>query len=155
MHVIVIATGKCKDKHINSMADEFIKRLRPFFSTKLIEVPQVKAQTIEEIQKGESKLQCAKIPENSVIYALDEKGELMSTAKFSSDLGRMRDSGTKNLVFIIGGAEGIDNSIRDRAKKLISLSPMTFPHMLVRPIILEQIYRAGTVLAGHPYHRSN
>ncbi|MFT7144369.1 MAG: 23S rRNA pseudoU1915 N3-methylase RlmH, partial [bacterium] len=66
MNITVIATGKCKDKHINSMADEFIKRLKPLFPTKLIEVPQVKAQTVDEIKKGEAKLQNAKIPEGSV-----------------------------------------------------------------------------------------
>ena len=153
MNVTVIATGKCKDKHINAMADEFIKRLKPYFPTKLIEVPQVKAQTVADIKKGECKLQLAKIPAGSVIFALDERGDMLPTVKFSKELGKWRDQGTRNLVFIIGGAEGLDDEIRNKCNKLISLSPMTFPHMMVRPIILEQIYRAGTVLAGHPYHR--
>tara|TARA_R110000868_G_scaffold218576_2_gene469138 strand:- start:68566 stop:69033 length:468 start_codon:yes stop_codon:yes gene_type:complete len=153
MNITVIATGKCKDKHINALADEFIKRLKPFFPTKLIEVPQVKAQSVLEIKQGEAKLQNAKIPDGSIIFALDERGKMMHTADFSKKLGTLRDTGTRNLVFIIGGAEGLDDSVRNKAQMLISLSPMTFPHMMVRPIILEQIYRAGTVLAGHPYHR--
>lgn len=153
MNVIVVATGKCKDKHINAIADEFIKRLKPYFPTTLVEVNQVKAQSVAEIKKGEAKLQQSKIPEGSVIFALDERGKMMPTIKFAEELGNLRDTGVRNLAFIIGGAEGLDDDIRNQAQKLISLSPMTFPHMMVRPIILEQIYRAGTVLAGHPYHR--
>ena len=153
MNIIIIATGKCRDKSTLAIEAEFLKRLKPFLKTQTIEISQVKAQTVTEIKTKEAKLQLAKIPDNSHIIALDELGEVQTTLQFSKHLEKQKISGVKTVCFIIGGAEGLDDSIRKKAHKIISLSKLTFPHMLVRPILTEQIYRAATVIAGHPYHR--
>lgn len=153
MKITIIATGKCKDKAILSLCETYIKRLKPYFPTTLIEVPQSKGQTREEIQKSEAKLQSAKIPNGSFIIALDETGKMPKTTEFAKTLQSEKNRGISNLVFIIGGADGLSTELKQNANLLMSLSPLTFPHMLVRPILLEQIYRVGTYLSGHPYHR--
>jgi 23S rRNA (pseudouridine1915-N3)-methyltransferase len=153
MKITLLCTGKCKDKAILGLEAEYVKRLKAHFPTTVIELPQSKAVRADEIKQKEAEAQLAKVPAGSVIIALDERGELMPTVKFAKKLEGWKDSGTPHVTIIIGGAEGLHDSIRQKAKLLLSLSPMTFPHMMVRPIILEQIYRAGTVIAGHPYHR--
>ena len=153
MKITVIATGKCKEKAVNSQVDEFIKRLKPYLPTKIIEVPQTKAQTSDQIKEGESKAQLAKVPDGAFVIALDERGETPTTRQFSQKIEKLKNSGTGEVVFIIGGADGLHENVKNRANMLLSLSKFTFPHMMVRPIILEQIYRVGTLLAGHPYHR--
>lgn len=153
MNITIIATGKCKEKHINDQVDTFLKRLKPHFPTKLIEVPQAKGQTADEIKQKEAAAQLAKIPHGAIIVAMDERGELLSSMKFSQKLKKWRDTGNKNLVFIIGGAEGLDEQLRNQSQWMFSLSPLTFAHMMVRPILAEQLYRAASIIAGHPYHR--
>lgn len=153
MKVTIIATGKCKEKDILSLCNTYLKRLKPYFPTTLIEVPQAKGQTREEVQKNEAKLQTAKIPENSYIIALDETGKMPKTTEFAKNIQKQQLSGISHITFIIGGADGLDPEIKSKANFMMSLSPLTFPHMLVRPILLEQLYRIGTFLAGHPYHR--
>jgi len=153
MKITLLCTGKCKDKAILGLEAEFVKRLKAHFPTTVVELPQAKAQRVDDIKQKEAKAQLEKVPNGSVIIALDERGELMPTVKFSKKLQQWKNTGTPHVTIIIGGAEGLHDSVRDKAKLLLSLSPMTFPHMMVRPIILEQLYRAGTVIAGHPYHR--
>lgn len=153
MKVTIIATGKCKEKDILSICDTYLKRLKAYFPTKIIEVAQAKGQTREEIQKNEAKAQLAKIPAGSYIIALDETGKMPKTTEFANIIQKQQLSGISHITFIIGGADGLDVEIKNKAHLMLSLSPLTFPHMLVRPILLEQIYRIGTYLNGHPYHR--
>jgi len=153
MQILVIATGKCRDKAVNALSDEFIKRLKPFLTTKVIELPQAKAQTADEIKRKEGEAQLAKVPANSFIIALDEKGKEFTTRQFANLLKEKQNAGIRTAVFIIGGAEGLSDAVKQQAHQTISLSQLTFPHMLVKPILLEQIYRAGTLIVGHPYHR--
>jgi 23S rRNA (pseudouridine1915-N3)-methyltransferase len=153
MNITVIATGKCKDKAISALCETYTKRLKPYLPTTLIEFPQIKGQTRNDIKKAEAKLQNAKIPHNSFVIALDETGKMPKTTEFAKTIQKQRDQGVSNLVFIIGGADGLSSELKQKANLLMSLSSLTFPHMLVRPILLEQIYRVGTYLSGHPYHR--
>ncbi len=85
---------------------------------------------------------------------LDERGRAMSSEAFARLLARRAEEGCERLAFVIGGADGLDPRVRQRADLLLSLGPMTFPHRLVRLLLAEQIYRAGTILSGHPYHRA-
>lgn len=94
------------------------------------------------------------IPDNALVIALDEKGSAMASEDFAAMIARERDSGTEELCFVIGGADGHGEAIRARAAKTLALGPQTWPHMLARVLILEQIYRAVTILASHPYHRA-
>ena len=94
------------------------------------------------------------IPKGATLCTLDERGQLMSSPDFANQLGRWRDTGTSDLAIIIGGADGIDPSLRAQADFSISFGKMVWPHMLVRGLLAEQVYRAQQILAGHPYHRA-
>lgn len=94
------------------------------------------------------------LPDNAPFIAMDERGETPSSPQFAKKLAGFRDDGVRELCFVIGGADGIDPSLRARAALSISLGRMVWPHMLARVMLSEQIYRATTILAGTPYHRS-
>ena len=96
----------------------------------------------------------AAIPEKSVLVALDERGDNVDSAAFARHLGRWRDDQVANTIFTIGGADGLSPDLRRKAKLRIAFGSATWPHQMVRVMLLEQIYRAATILAGHPYHRA-
>lgn len=94
------------------------------------------------------------IPKGAVIVALDERGQLLKSPKFAQKLAGWRDDGRGDVAFIIGGADGIAPDLRDRADFKLSFGQMVWPHMLARVMLTEQLYRAATILAGSPYHRT-
>jgi len=102
---------------------------------------------------AEAELLRKAIPKGAVICTLDERGKLLSSPDFSKRLADWRDTGRQDVAFVIGGADGINPSLRAEADFSISLGKMVWPHMLVRVLLAEQIYRAATILAGSPYHR--
>jgi 23S rRNA (pseudouridine1915-N3)-methyltransferase len=117
------------------------------------------AQVIEvEDKKGggmaaEAALLEKAIPNGSLICCLDERGKVMSSPDFADQLSGWRDNGRQDVAFVIGGADGIDPALRERADVRLSFGKMVWPHMLVRVMLTEQLYRAASILAGAPYHR--
>ena len=117
------------------------------------------AQVIEvEDKKGggmaaEAALLDKAIPSGALICCLDERGKVMSSPDFADQLAGWRDNGRQDVAFVIGGADGIDPALRERADALLSFGKMVWPHMLVRVMLSEQLYRAASILAGAPYHR--
>lgn len=103
---------------------------------------------------AEAELLARAVPAGAVLVVLDERGKLMSSPDFAAQLGRWRDDGRQDLAFVIGGADGIDPALRARADLAISFGAMVWPHMLVRVMLAEQLYRAAAILAGTPYHRA-
>ncbi len=101
----------------------------------------------------EAELILAALPQSARLVALDEHGAAWSSRDFADRLAHWRDESVAEAAFAIGGAEGLDAAILDRADMVLSLGPMTWPHLLVRGMLLEQLYRAQQILAGHPYHR--
>ena len=95
----------------------------------------------------------AAVPRGARLAALDERGDGFTSRDFAHRLGQWRDAGVADLAFVIGGAEGLDSSIIALADAVLSLGRMTWPHLLARCMLLEQLYRAQQILAGHPYHR--
>ncbi len=93
------------------------------------------------------------IPKGAMVCVLDERGKVMSSPAFAKKLGDWRDQGVSDLAFVIGGADGIDPALRARADFALSFGQMVWPHMLVRVMLAEQLYRAASILAGSPYHR--
>ena len=93
------------------------------------------------------------IPEGAALCILDERGKTLSSPEFAATLAAWRDAGRQDAAFVIGGADGIDTTLRARADISISFGRMVWPHMLVRVMLAEQLYRAATILAGSPYHR--
>ncbi len=103
---------------------------------------------------AEAELLARAMPAGAVLVALDERGKLLTSPDFAAQLARWRDAGRQDVAFVIGGADGIDPSLRARADFSISFGQMVWPHMLVRVMLAEQLYRAANILSGGPYHRA-
>lgn len=112
--------------------------------------------TLKITELSEQKAQRLPPPEGGVrTVVLDERGKLLSSEAFAGKLGSWRDEGVREVRFLIGGADGHADEVRQSADLLLSFSPMTWPHMMVRAMLAEQLYRAMSILANHPYHRGN
>jgi len=121
--------------------------LGPLFET---EVEDKKGGGME----AEAELLTRAVPAGALLVTMDERGKVMSSPEFAAQLARWRDEGRQDVAFVIGGADGIAQGLRDRAAFSISFGRMVWPHMLVRVMLAEQLYRAATILSGGPYHRA-
>jgi 23S rRNA (pseudouridine1915-N3)-methyltransferase len=140
---------------INTGFKEYNKRLPKEFYLNLIEVPAAtrsKSSSTEKIMAEESKRIRAVIPEGSLIIALDEHGKQLGSISLSKKLDSWTQEG-RDVTFVIGGADGLADEIKQSTDMLWSLSSLTLPHALVRVILVEQVYRAWTIMDNHPYHR--
>lgn len=155
MKIYLIAVGKKMPDWINSGYAEFNKRMPPERQINLIEINQsVRNKTTpteKNIKEEGERIQSA-IPSNSRLIVLDEKGKNFSSVELSKKMESWLPMG-QDISIVIGGADGIDPSIKQQADEKWSLSPFTLPHTLVRVVIAEQLYRAWSILQRHPYHR--
>ena len=126
---------------------------RPGFPLFLKEVEDKRPGSPEERRKREADLLLAAVPAGAVVVALDETGKGFGSEQLADWLGQRRDEGQRDIACLIGGADGLDPGVRDRAGLVLSLGAMTWPHLLVRGLLAEQFYRAHAILTGHPYHR--
>ena len=160
MKLHIAAIGRLRTGAQKQLIDDYLDRLkdsgRPHaisaitlheLETKPAATP---ALTIE--QEG-TRLRAA-LPSNGILVSLDEHGKTLSSTEFAEKLGRWRDQGAPAVSFIIGGAEGLSPQIRNQSDFTLSLGPMTWPHMLARLLLAEQLYRATTIWSGHPYHKA-
>lgn len=154
MNIHLLTIGKCREKPIIALLDEYTKRLQPFAKFHLVELPHASGRP-EEIKVKEAETLRSKIPNGSLVIALDERGKQFKTSAFAKWLQTQQDQGQRDIVFMIGGAEGLDPSVRKQANLVLSFSEFTFPHMMVRPLLAEQLYRCFSYNAGHPYHRED
>jgi 23S rRNA (pseudouridine1915-N3)-methyltransferase len=144
----IIAVGKQKSSPTKELCEEYLKRLNWNVSLKEIDAP--KGSTSAQ----EAPLIVKELAKPTLVIALDERGETLSSPEFAKKLAGWQNAAPGNEVtFLIGGADGFDNEVRQKAKFLMSFGKQTWPHMLVRVMLLEQIYRAQQIIAGHPYHR--
>jgi 23S rRNA (pseudouridine1915-N3)-methyltransferase len=159
MHLIVISIGKLKQGPERELAERYrdrfddIGRKLGFRSLTIHEISESRARDAATRINEEAAAIAALIPEKAVIVALDERGSSVDSASFARHLGKWRDESVPHNVFVIGGADGLSPELRSRAKLSIAFGSATWPHQMVRVMLLEQIYRAATILAGHPYHR--
>ena len=152
MRVTIIAVAKAGRSPEAGLVADYLKRL-PWKSA-LHEIDIRKpARTAPERKVQEAERIMAAIPHGSAVIALDERGKELSSRELAVKVDRFGQNGTSSLVFIIGGADGLDEAIRKRADLTIAFGRLTWPHMLVRVMLAEQIYRVWSILAGHPYHR--
>lgn len=155
MKITFLVLGKTDDKYINEGIAKYLGRLKHYIKFDLIEIPDLKnTKSLREDQqktKEAELLQKALNPTDHVIL-LDEKGTEFTSRQFSEFLNKKMVSGIQNLVFIVGGPYGFDESIYKLANGKISLSKLTFSHQMVRLFFIEQIYRGFTILKGEPYH---
>lgn len=151
MRVTLIAVGRAKPGPERALFDRYAARLTPPPTVREVEVK--KRLDGAALTRAEGDAILAAIPDRAALIVLDERGKSLDSAAFAARLGQWRDAGTGDLALAIGGADGHAPAVRDRAELLLSLGPMTWPHMLVRALVAEQLYRAQCILGGHPYHR--
>ena len=160
MRVIVIAVGRMKQGPERELAERYRKRFDEigrklgFRGLAIQEISESRAREATARIAEEAAAIAASIPENSVLVTLDERGDNVDSAAFARRLGRWRDQGIANTIFVIGGADGLSPDLRGKAKLRVAFGAATWPHQMVRVMLLEQLYRAATILAGHPYHRA-
>lgn len=156
MKITVYTIGKTKDNDVLSLEKEYLKRLKKYCQYELIELSDCKISNgSEELVKAtEAQTLLSKLEPTDFFIALDERGESFSSESFAEYLQEKMNKGVSNLKIAIGGALGFDQSVRDRANLILSLSEMTFPHKLIRVFVAEQIYRAFSILRGEPYHKA-
>ncbi len=158
MRIIIAAIGRLKGPE-SELAERYAKRASQSgraLGWKAVEVIEIKESRADEAMKRmlEESIALANIiPEGAAVVLLDEKGEALGSQAFATELATWRENNKPAVVFIIGGADGLAASLRDKADLRLSFGMATWPHQLVRAMVLEQVYRATTILSGHPYHR--
>lgn len=149
--VHILAVGRARAGAERALFDAYAARLS--WPIRLDEVDLKTAQPPARRRVQETEKLLALVPDGAVVLALDAGGTQLSSEAFAAKLGRWRDEGTGVLCLLIGGAEGLGEAAFQRADFVLSLGPMIWPHLLVRGLLAEQLYRAQQILAGHPYHR--
>jgi len=152
---LVIATaGRWKAGRKTSpergLYEHYAKRIT--YPLELREIEEKKKLKPAALKAREAELLLAQVPDGAVIVAMHEGGKTLSSMAFAEKLGIWRDH-ARDVAFLIGGADGLDEAVRKRADLVLGLGAMTWPHLLVRGMLAEQIYRAQCILSGHPYHR--
>ena len=160
MRLIVIAVGRMKQGPERELAERYRKRFDEigrklgFRGLDIHEIPESRARDAPTRIAEEAAAIAALVPENSVLVGLDERGDNVDSVGLAKHLARLRDQSVANTVFVIGGADGLSPELRRKQKLGLAFGTATWPHQLVRVMLLEQLYRAATILSGHPYHRA-
>jgi len=160
MRLVIIAVGRLKQGPERELAERYrerfddIGRRLGFRDSEVLEIAEGRARDASTRMAEEASAISAAIPEKSVVVALDQRGDNIDSETFARHLGRWRDDQVANSIFIIGGADGLSPELRRMAKLRLAFGSATWPHQMVRVMLLEQLYRAATILAGHPYHRA-
>jgi 23S rRNA (pseudouridine1915-N3)-methyltransferase len=157
MRIVICAVGRARTGPLRTLFEDYAGRIdgtRLFGRVELREVEERRALPAAELKLREAELLAAALPKGATVVALDGRGHAMTSEGFASRLAKWRDGGVADLAFVIGGADGLDKTLLEKANLALSLGAMTWPHLLVRAMLAEQIYRAATILQGHPYHRA-
>lgn len=156
MRIHIVAVGRLRAGPERDLIDDYLTR----FDRTGRALALGPAQVIEvEDKKGggmnaEAALLSKAIPSGALVCVMDERGKVMTSPAFAEQIGGWRDQGRQDVAFVIGGADGLDASLRGQADAALSFGKMVWPHMLVRVMLAEQLYRAASILAGSPYHRA-
>lgn len=159
MNINIITVGKLKEKYLKDGIDEYKKRLTRYCTIEIIEVPDEKApenlsiKEEEQVKAREGAAILKYIKENAYVIALAINGNNLSSEAFSALISDLGINGSSNISFIIGGSLGLSKEVLDRANYKLSFSKMTFPHQLMRLILIEQVYRGFRIINGEPYHK--
>lgn len=151
MHITIAAIGKAKRGAAFELFETYRTRLPWQITVK--ELEEKKPLSMEKRMESEAQLLLGACNGADAIIALDERGKELSSPEFAEKFRHWQDGGARHIAFVIGGQDGLHASIRKRADLVLCFGRLTWPHMLVRPLLAEQLYRAYTILTGHPYHR--
>jgi 23S rRNA (pseudouridine1915-N3)-methyltransferase len=159
VNISIICVGKLKEKYLKQGIDEYVKRLSGYAKVEIIEVPDEKApenlsdQEMEQVKQKEGERILAKISDDTYVIALAIEGKMKSSEELAESLDKLATYGKSKMAFVIGGSLGLSKQVMQRADEALSFSKMTFPHQLMRLILLEQVYRAFRINRGEPYHK--
>ena len=150
MRYRIVAIGKLRRGFLQAGCDHFLERLLPYAKTEVLELKEGRGTPQQVMEnEGEALLKGA----SGYLIALDERGKAHTSASWAARMSELENRSLSEVSFLIGGANGHSETVRQRADELWSLSSLTFPHELARLVLLEQLYRTETLRAGHPYHR--
>ncbi|PLR78279.1 23S rRNA (pseudouridine(1915)-N(3))-methyltransferase RlmH [Bacillus sp. V3-13] len=159
MNISIVTVGKLKEKYLKQGIDEYLKRLTSYAKVEVIEVADEKAPEVlsslemEQVKQKEAERILAKISPDTYVIALAIEGKQKSSEELADTLDRLAIYGKRKIAFVIGGSLGLSDDVLKRADEKLSFSKMTFPHQLMRLILVEQIYRAFRINRGEPYHK--
>ena len=159
MNITVICIGKLKEKYWTAAIDEYSKRLKGYCSLDIIELKEArlpdKAGPAEElaVKEAEGEEILKRIKDNQYVITLEVKGKMLSSEKLAEKINALGLEGNSNVVFVIGGSLGLSAAVSKRANFKLSFSEMTFPHQMMRVILLEQVYRAFKIIRNEAYHK--
>ena len=159
MKITVIAVGKIKERFYRDAIAEYVKRLSRYCKPEIVQVedektPDKAVASIEETVKLKEAERILKhIRENAYVVVLDIQGNAYDSVDFADKIERLATEGISHIQFVIGGSLGLHEEVRKKADLMVSFSKMTFPHQLMRVILLEQVYRAYRIINGEPYHK--
>jgi 23S rRNA (pseudouridine1915-N3)-methyltransferase len=159
VQITIITVGKLKEKYLREGIAEYSKRLSAYCKLQIVEVndekapEELSAAEMEQVKKKEGERILTHIKQDQHVIALAIEGQMWSSEKLSAELAKLALHGKSQVAFVIGGSLGLSQEVLKRADVLLSFSRMTFPHQLVRLILLEQLYRAFRIERGEPYHK--
>jgi 23S rRNA (pseudouridine1915-N3)-methyltransferase len=151
---MIAVVGKPRDRHLAAAIDDYETRAARYWPLDVVEVKEASARGVspEQAREREGARLLERIPVGATFIVCDERGDRLTSPEFSALLTSFRDRAT-DIAFAIGGAFGLPNEVRTRATRLLQLAPWTLPHELARLVLAEQLYRAGTIARGEPYHK--
>ena len=154
MRLVVAAVGKPRDRHLAAAIEEYETRAARYWPLVTAEVREASGRSVSptdaRAKEGERLLE--RLPAGALVVACDERGERLTSAQFAELLSGARDA-ARDVAIVIGGAYGLDDTVRRAATRTLQLAPWTLPHELARLVLAEQLYRAGTIARGEPYHK--
>ncbi|HFV9373812.1 TPA: 23S rRNA (pseudouridine(1915)-N(3))-methyltransferase RlmH [Staphylococcus aureus] len=159
MKITILAIGKLKEKYWKQAIAEYEKRLGPYTKIDIIEVPDEKApenmsdKEIEQVKEKEGQRILAKIKPQSTVITLEIQGKMLSSEGLAQELNQRMTQGQSDFVFVIGGSNGLHKDVLQRSNYALSFSKMTFPHQMMRVVLIEQVYRAFKIMRGEAYHK--
>ena len=152
MRLTIVCVGRAKGGPETELFERYVGRLP--WSVAVAEVEERRKLPPPRRIEREAELLIGAVPAGALIVTLDEAGRAFTSPAFAKQIDRWRQDGVRDVAFLIGGADGLEDRLRRRADLILALSAMTLPHLLVRPVLAEQLYRAYTILTGHPYHKT-
>ncbi|MCH4431911.1 23S rRNA (pseudouridine(1915)-N(3))-methyltransferase RlmH [Staphylococcus haemolyticus] len=159
MKITILAVGKLKEKYWKQAISEYEKRLSAYSKIEIIEVPDEKApenmsdKEIEQVKEKEGQRLLAKIKPQATVITLEIQGKMLSSEGLAEEMQRRMTQGQSDFVFVIGGSNGLHENVLQRSNYALSFSKMTFPHQMMRVVLIEQVYRAFKIMRGEVYHK--
>ena len=159
MKITILAVGKLKEKYWKQAIVEYEKRLGAYSKIEMIEVPDEKApetmsdKEIEQVKEKEGQRLLAKIKPQATVITLEIQGKMLSSEGLAKELQQRMTQGQSDFVFVIGGSNGLHQDVLNRSNYALSFSKMTFPHQMMRVVLIEQVYRAFKIMRGESYHK--